>query len=300
MNWLINAFCAPFRRWWPPPSLGALISLIATRWHAWRHAARASITRRINPGHPRWRKLAVKRLIGAFYTPFESLFWKRFWWVPPLLVMLVSLIGFVATVVDPGCYFSGHEDCEFALDHALGHYKGKWEGLQFFGTGFLVAATAFSWPFLRDQILYHHSRACCVIVPANVAQHAFSHSGVKGSVATHSVAWTFGLRCKIPAQARTMSNYVTRPSRLVAALKFCFVLGHVALLSGIAGSIYGENRELFEKLSIHTGIILVTSVSIVGWVLFFFIIYVICFICITIGKWVRRNFARCLRRENTP
>ena len=91
----------------------------------------------------------------------RTLFWH--WWLPPSLAALASLAGIVLIVVDPWCYLSGSMACyEFALDNVWGNWPhhGKWEGLQFFGTGFLGAAAAFSWPALRDQIVRHHGSRC--------------------------------------------------------------------------------------------------------------------------------------------
>lgn len=98
-------------------------------------------------------------LMNALQAPFGRALWNRLWWLPPSLVALASLAGIVLIVVDPRCYFSGSMAChEFALDNAWGSWKdgGKWGGLQFFGTGLLGAAAAFSWPALRDQIVGQH------------------------------------------------------------------------------------------------------------------------------------------------
>ena len=95
----------------------------------------------------------MARFIDALRTFFGH------WSLPPSLVALASLAGIVLIVVDPRCYFSGSMAChEFALDNAWGSWKdgGKWGGLQFFGTGLIGAAAAFSWPALRGQIVGQH------------------------------------------------------------------------------------------------------------------------------------------------
>lgn len=97
-------------------------------------------------------KRLMKWLIDVLYTTLGSR------WLLPSMVASISLVGFVSTVADPWCYFSGRiEGCKFALDNAWRYYPGKWAGLQFFGTGFLFAVALFSWPLLREQTLPHHS-----------------------------------------------------------------------------------------------------------------------------------------------
>lgn len=167
----------------------------------------------------------MNRLISAFYILFG---WQ---WFPPSALASLSLVGIVATVVDPWCYLSGcMAHCEFAVENAWGDYDGKWGGLQFFGTGFLGAAALFSWPLLRDQTASCHG------------------------------------------------------SRLVAALSFCFVLGHFALLCGIAGSIHQENSMLIKRLSIYIIIPLMILITPIGSVLLFNIVYTILW-CRVLKKW---------------
>ena len=128
---------------------------IATGWRVWCHAAKVSITRWIDPGHPTRRKATMSRFMKTLRTPFVST------WTPPTLAAIASLAGLVLIVVDPWCHLSGcMESCEFALGNAWKHYDGKWEGLQFFGTGFLGAAATFSWPALRDQIVCRYGSRC--------------------------------------------------------------------------------------------------------------------------------------------
>lgn len=93
----------------------------------------------------------MARFIDALRTLFGH------WWLLPSVVALISLVGFVSTLVDPWCYFSRRvEGCEFALDNARGNYPGIWGGLRLFGTGFLYAFALFTWPLLRGRIVRHH------------------------------------------------------------------------------------------------------------------------------------------------
>lgn len=78
----------------------------------------------------------------------------RLWSAAPYVMTVVSLVGFLLVLVNPYCWFSpGKGECSwFAPTNAWGPYAGMGAGLQFFATGFLAAAVAFSWPALRSQI----------------------------------------------------------------------------------------------------------------------------------------------------
>ena len=101
----------------------------------------------------------MNRLMSASRAPTVHAQRDRFWWVLPSVLALASLAGIVIILVDPRCYLSDSMPCyEFALDNAWGSWRdgGKWGALQFFGTGLLGAAAAFSWPALRGQIVGQH------------------------------------------------------------------------------------------------------------------------------------------------
>ena len=71
-------------------------------------------------------KQLMKQLIEAFYILFG---WQ---WFPPYALASLSLVGIVATVVDPWCYLSGcMAHCEFAVENAWGDYGGKWGDCSF-------------------------------------------------------------------------------------------------------------------------------------------------------------------------
>ena len=95
----------------------------------------------------RWSKEQMSRL-------------KR--WLVPLAMMLASLAGTIALILDPSCHFSGNESCEFEFSYVFKHFDGKGSGLQFFATGFLASAAVFAWVPLRHGIARCHGEGAAI------------------------------------------------------------------------------------------------------------------------------------------
>ena len=95
--------------------------------------------------------------------------------------------------------------------------------------------------------------------------------------------------------------------RITAALAFCFVLGHFALLYGIAGGIHKEDAMLIKKLATPMSTVLMIFVTPIGIVFIvniirFTIISIlidIIFICIAIKEMLLNLRRRVLQVLNT-
>ena len=85
-------------------------------------------------------------------------------WLVPLAMMLASLAGTIALILDPSCHFSGNESCEFDFSYVFKHFDGKGSGLQFFATGFLASAAVFAWVPLKHSVAKCHGRIVAICI----------------------------------------------------------------------------------------------------------------------------------------
>ena len=83
-------------------------------------------------------------------------------WLVPLAMMLASLAGTIALILDPSCHFSGNESCEFDVSYVFKHFDGKGSGLQFFATGLLASAAVFAWVPLRHDVERCHGKGAAI------------------------------------------------------------------------------------------------------------------------------------------